>query len=163
MATIELCLVVKIDAERDGKTDYSSMILLWLQMTVGNFFFYSWKFSLSFTTAFLSLAFFLNMLDKDQINYVVVGLTLILWLFLMFPFMEYARIKMTNALLSILSNQNADEVINNLSDGVVILNEATNEVLFTNREATEILESLKVATSNTPLMRAQSTLATIVS
>ena len=50
---------------------------------------------------------------------------------------------MTNALLSILSNQNADEVINNLSEGVVILNEAINEVLFTNREATEKLRVIK--------------------
>ena len=68
MATIELCLMIKIDAETDGKTNFSSMILLWLQMTVGNFFFYSWKFSLSFITAFLSLSAFVNTMDKDQID-----------------------------------------------------------------------------------------------
>ena len=57
--------------------------------------------------------------------------------------MEYAKIKMTNALLMILSNQNADELINELSEWVVILNETLNEVLFTNREATKKLRVIE--------------------
>ena len=123
-----------------------------MQTTVINFVFYSCKFAPSLFISFCSIvAVMICGKDVKIDNIILITITLLIWLLLTFSVLEYIKRRLIAAWLSFLSmnaqenakaddnNSGVDELLENLKEGVVILDDQENSILFTNREASKKL------------------------
>ena len=103
-------------------------------MTQLNFIFYSCNFVASLITSMISIVALIATIYNTDVNFWAVGIVTVIWLVLTLSVLELLQNYFSSCILEYISDDNkgAELLINNLKEGVIILDDAEKVVLFAN-------------------------------
>ena len=105
----------------------------WMLITQLNFIFYSCNFKASLITSMISIVALLEAIYFTDFNFWAVGIVTVIWLVITLSVLEFLQNYFSGCILEyILDNKGAELLIDNLKEGVIILDDAEKVVLFAN-------------------------------
>ena len=124
-----------------GKSSAISLVMIWMLSTMANLILYSTDLIQSFIACLMSFsALVWSNRNVKELEIKILPVVMLIWLTVTLFVLNCVKNWMMKDILSIKSNSGIDGIINDLQEGVVILDEETNKVAFSNTVANNKLK-----------------------